>query len=64
MEWTGVRYADSPVVEVQTWIDSLPESVWKLVSDIELIPTMTTDWHSVRRSSATTNTRRLASARS
>ena len=40
MEWTGARYADIPNVEVQTWIDAPPRRVWKLVSDIELMPTM------------------------
>ena len=40
MEWTGVRYADKPTVQVQTWIDASPQRVWELVSDIELMPTM------------------------
>jgi uncharacterized protein YndB with AHSA1/START domain len=38
MEWTGARYADGPTVEVGTWIDAPPERVWRLVSDITLMP--------------------------
>lgn len=37
MEWTGARYADGPTVEVETWIDSPPERVWELVTDMQLI---------------------------
>jgi uncharacterized protein YndB with AHSA1/START domain len=49
MEWTGARYADKPAVEVGTWIDASPQRVWELVSDIELMPTMSeelqrTEW--------------------
>lgn len=38
MEWTGARYADTPTVEVRTWIDAPPERVWPLVSDVSLMP--------------------------
>ncbi|MGH3439276.1 MAG: SRPBCC family protein [Sciscionella sp.] len=38
MEWTGVRYADKPTVEAETWIDAPPESVWQVVADVELMP--------------------------
>lgn len=37
MEWTGAVYADSPTVEVSTWIDAAPERVWALASDIQVI---------------------------
>jgi uncharacterized protein YndB with AHSA1/START domain len=37
MEWTGAVYADTPTVEVSTWIDASPERVWKLASDISVI---------------------------
>ncbi len=47
MEWTGARYADQPTVEVQTWIDAPPERVWALVSDIELMPSMSSELQSV-----------------
>ena len=38
MERTGARYADMPTVEVSTWIGAPPEHVWRLVSDIGLMP--------------------------
>jgi uncharacterized protein YndB with AHSA1/START domain len=47
MEWTGARYADKPSVEVTTWIDAPPDRVWRLVSDVELMPTMSTELQSV-----------------
>jgi Polyketide cyclase / dehydrase and lipid transport len=37
---TRVRYADKPTTEVHTWIDASPELVWILVSDINLMPTL------------------------
>jgi uncharacterized membrane protein len=47
MEWTGARYADKPTVEVSTWIDAAPERVWTLVSDIELMPSLSSELRSV-----------------
>ena len=47
MEWTGARYADKPTVEVQTWIDAPPARVWRVVSDIELMPTMSEELQGV-----------------
>jgi uncharacterized membrane protein len=47
MEWTGARYADKPTVEVQTWIDAPPHRVWEIVSDVELMPTMSPELQSV-----------------
>ena len=47
MEWTGARYADKPTVEVRTWIDAPPDRVWELVSDIELMPAMSSELQSV-----------------
>jgi uncharacterized membrane protein len=47
MEWTGARYADKPAVEVRTWIDAPPRRVWELVSDIQLMPTMSQELQSV-----------------
>ena len=47
MEWTGARYADKPTVQVQTWIVAPPHRVWEIVSDIELMPTMSQELQSV-----------------
>lgn len=47
MEWTGVRYADKPTVEVETWIDAPPERVWSIVSDITLMPVMSSELQAV-----------------
>jgi uncharacterized protein YndB with AHSA1/START domain len=47
MEWTGARYADIPTVEVETWIDATPERVWELVSDVDLMPSMSVELQSV-----------------
>jgi uncharacterized protein YndB with AHSA1/START domain len=48
VEWTGARYADTPTVEASTWIDADPQRVWSLVSDIELMPTMSSELQSVK----------------
>ena len=47
MEWTGARYADTPTVEVSTWIDADPARVWSLVSDVQLMPTLSNELQSV-----------------
>ncbi len=47
MEWTGARYADTPTVEASTWIDADPARVWSLVSDIALMPTLSSELQSV-----------------
>lgn len=47
MEWTGVRYADKPTVEVRTWIEAPPERVWAVVADVELMPDMSDELQSV-----------------
>ena len=47
MEWTGARYADKPTVEASIWIDADPDRVWRLVSDIKLMPTLSNELQSV-----------------
>lgn len=47
MEWTGARYCDTPTVRALTWIDAPPERVWPLVSDVELMPGMSSELQSV-----------------
>jgi len=47
MEWTGARYADTPTVEVRTWIEASPQRVWQVVSNVELMPTLSTELQSV-----------------
>jgi uncharacterized protein YndB with AHSA1/START domain len=47
VEWTGARYADKPTVEVRTWIGAPPARVWQLVSDVELMPAMSSELQSV-----------------
>lgn len=43
MEWTGARYADKPCVEVTTWVDAPPDRVWRLVTDVALMPTTSSE---------------------
>ena len=43
MEWTGARYADKPTVEVSTWVDAPPARVWPLVSDVTVMPSLSTE---------------------
>jgi hypothetical protein len=47
MEWTGQVYADAPVVAVQIRVDAPPERVWELVSDIFLMPGLSTELQEV-----------------
>ncbi|OBK14215.1 SRPBCC family protein [Mycobacterium asiaticum] len=43
MQWTGARYSDTPTVEAATWIDADQHRVWDLVSDIELMPSLSNE---------------------
>jgi uncharacterized protein YndB with AHSA1/START domain len=47
MEWTGQVYADSPVVAAQIGIEAPPERVWSLVSDIFLMPELSSELREV-----------------
>jgi uncharacterized protein YndB with AHSA1/START domain len=48
VEWTGARYADKPTVEASTWIDAEPARVWGLFSDIQLMPTLSSELQAVQ----------------
>jgi ligand-binding SRPBCC domain-containing protein len=48
MEWTGQVYADQPVVAAETFIEAPPERVWALISDIFLMPELSTELQEVR----------------
>jgi uncharacterized protein YndB with AHSA1/START domain len=48
MKWTGARYVDKPTVEVETFVDAPPERVWTFVSDVELMPTMSSELQRVQ----------------
>lgn len=54
VEWTGARYADHPAAEVTTWIDAAPEAVWPVVSDIALMPSMSSELQSAEWCDAAT----------
>jgi uncharacterized protein YndB with AHSA1/START domain len=47
MEWTGQVYADHPTVAVQAHIEAPPERVWRLVSDIFLMPKLSDELREV-----------------
>jgi Polyketide cyclase / dehydrase and lipid transport len=47
MEWTGARYADKPTVQVRVWVGAEPARVWALVSDVALMPELSTELQAV-----------------
>ena len=47
MEWTGQVYADTPAVAAQTYIEAPPERVWRMVSDIFLMPGLSSELREV-----------------
>jgi uncharacterized protein YndB with AHSA1/START domain len=47
MEWTGQVHADTPAVAAQTYIEAPPERVWSLVSDIFLMPELSSELREV-----------------
>jgi ligand-binding SRPBCC domain-containing protein len=47
MEWTGQVYADTPVVAAQIYIEAPPERVWDMVSDIFLMPELSSELREV-----------------
>jgi uncharacterized membrane protein len=48
MEWTGQVYADQLEVAAETFIEAPPDQVWALVSDIFLMPVLSTELQEVR----------------
>ena len=47
MEWTGQVYADTPVVAAQIGIQAPPDRVWAMVSDIFLMPELSSELREV-----------------
>lgn len=43
MERTGQVYADTPTVSARTYIDAPPERLWRYVSDIHLMPELSSE---------------------
>ena len=43
MEWTGQIYADTPTVAAEIYVEAPPERVWRLVSDIFLMPELSAE---------------------
>jgi uncharacterized protein YndB with AHSA1/START domain len=47
MEWTGQVYADTPAVAAEIYVEAPPERVWRLVSDIFLMPELSAELQQV-----------------
>ena len=47
MEWTGQVYADCPAVAAEIHIDAPPERVWPMVTDIFLMPELSSELQEV-----------------
>jgi ligand-binding SRPBCC domain-containing protein len=47
MEWTGQVYADAPTAAAEIRIDAPPERVWDMVSDIFLMPQLSSELQAV-----------------
>ena len=47
MEWTGQVYADCPAVAAEVRIEAPPDRVWELVSDIFLMPRLSSELQEV-----------------
>jgi hypothetical protein len=47
MEWTGQVYADTPTVAAEIFVEAPPERVWRLVSDIFLMPALSAELQQV-----------------
>jgi uncharacterized protein YndB with AHSA1/START domain len=47
MEWTGQVYADCPAVAAEVYIEAPPERVWDMVSDIFVMPGLSSELQEV-----------------
>jgi uncharacterized protein YndB with AHSA1/START domain len=47
MEWTGQVYADCPAVTAEVYIEAPPERVWDMVSDIFVMPGLSSELQEV-----------------
>ncbi|MFB7633900.1 SRPBCC family protein [Streptomyces sp. NPDC056149] len=47
MDWTGQVYADIPTVASRVFIDAPPERVWRYVSDIRVMPRLSSELQEV-----------------
>jgi hypothetical protein len=47
MEWTGQVYADCPTAAAEVYIEAPPERVWGMVSDIFLMPELSSELQEV-----------------
>ena len=47
MEWTGQVFADTPIAAAEIRIDAPPERVWGMVSDIFLMPQLSSELQEV-----------------
>ena len=47
MEWTGQVFADTPTAAAEIRIDAPPERVWGMVSDIFVMPELSSELQAV-----------------
>lgn len=47
VEFTGIRHADTPTLEVEMHIEASPDCVWQFVSDIHVLPPLSNELQAV-----------------